>query len=53
MAISVIGGLITCTALTLVKVRVLYTLQNRFTARGREERRRAGAGPVEADPVNT
>lgn len=53
VAISVVGGLITATALTLAVVPVLYTLLDRFTPRGREERRLAGAGPVEVDPVNT
>lgn len=38
MAISVIGGVITSTLLTLVVVPVVYTTLDRFTARGRAER---------------
>jgi Cu/Ag efflux pump CusA len=33
MAIAVIGGLITSTALTLVVVPVIYSLLDRFTSR--------------------
>ena len=46
MAISVIGGVITSTLLTLVVVPVVYTLLDRFTSRGREERHAARAAPA-------
>lgn len=38
MAISVIGGVITSTLLTLVVVPVVYTMLDRLTSRGRAER---------------
>lgn len=43
MAIAVIGGVITSTALTLVVVPVVYTFLDRFTDRGRSDRRAAAA----------
>ena len=46
MSISVIGGVITSTGLTLVVVPVLYTFLDRFTARSRRERETAAAAPV-------
>lgn len=39
MAIAVIGGVLTSTVLTLVVVPVVYTFLDRFTTRGRAERR--------------
>lgn len=42
MAISVVGGLITATALTLAVVPVLYTLLDRFTGRSGGLRRSQG-----------
>ncbi len=48
MSISVIGGVITSTLLTLVVVPVVYTFLDRFTSRGREERRQR----QQADPIS-
>jgi multidrug efflux pump subunit AcrB len=39
MSVAVIGGVITSTMLTLVVVPVVYVFLDRFTARGRAERR--------------
>ncbi|MFP5501200.1 MAG: efflux RND transporter permease subunit, partial [Candidatus Sericytochromatia bacterium] len=51
MGIAIIGGLITSTLLTLVVVPVVYTMLDRFTVRGREERRRKREAPEEREPV--
>jgi len=51
MGIAVIGGVITSTLLTLVVVPVVYTWMDRFTVRGRRERRGERAAPeLEAAP---
>ena len=39
MGVAIIGGLVTSTLLTLVVIPVVYTLLDRFTLRGRKERR--------------
>jgi HAE1 family hydrophobic/amphiphilic exporter-1 len=41
MGVAIVGGLITSTLLTLLVVPVVYTLLDRFTMRGRGERRAA------------
>jgi HAE1 family hydrophobic/amphiphilic exporter-1 len=47
MGVAIIGGLVTSTLLTLVVVPVVYTLLDRFTLRGRAERKaRRAEAPV-------
>jgi HAE1 family hydrophobic/amphiphilic exporter-1 len=41
MGVAIIGGLVTSTLLTLLVVPVVYTLLDRFTLKGRAERKRA------------
>jgi multidrug efflux pump subunit AcrB len=54
MSIAVIGGVITSTLLSLVVVPVVYLWVDRFTSRGRDERRRPrGPEPIELKPKPT
>jgi hypothetical protein len=47
MAIGVIGGVITSTVLTVLVVPTIYLWFDRFTSRGRTERRAAKAALVQ------